>query len=76
VSAPPTPDRGDAPITDTFPGAVHSPLLCPVCGLLWGIHRVAKFGARKGYIWRLTASGETKVCIPSVIIEPPPTKRR
>ena len=66
---------GERPLADTFPMvASHDPWKCPVCDLLMAAHRFAKTGPRRGYLWRLTASGDPAVCIPSVIVDSPPRR--
>jgi hypothetical protein len=65
---------GDRPLTDTFPGAVHSPWRCPVCGLLRAAHRFARKSSRRGYLWVRGPNGEVVRCVDDVIIDNPPAK--
>lgn len=67
---------GEKPLAETFPMVdLHKDWICPVCLLLAAAHRFAKTGPRRGYLWRLTPTGEASVCLPNVIVDSPPGGR-
>lgn len=65
----------EKPLQETFPGAVHSRLTCPVCGVLWIAHKVARRGGRRHYLWSVKPTGEVSICTPDMVGVIPPPRR-
>lgn len=57
---------------------VHGPSdgwRCPACTGKAASHRFSPNGARRGFLWTYTSSGEARICAEGIIIDSPPSRK-